>query len=119
MQRLALPLAAAALVLSAGAALAQTAPQGDAVRGKKIYVAQSCYACHGYQGQGSNAGSKVAPNPLPFAGFARQLRQPRDRMPPYSQTITSDQDVADIYAYLLTVPKAKSVAEIPLLGSAQ
>lgn len=119
MERLALCLAAAAIILSAGPALAQTAPTGDAVRGKKVYVAHGCYECHGYQGQGSNAGSKVAPNPLPFAAFDHQLREPRDRMPPYSRKITSDQEVADIYAYLLAIPKAKAVAEIPLLGSAR
>jgi hypothetical protein len=29
----------------------------------------------------------------------------------------SDEDVADIYAYLLTVPKGKTAADIPMLKS--
>jgi mono/diheme cytochrome c family protein len=123
MHRLAPPLAAllalaAVLALAAGAALAQTAPKGDVANGRKVYVAYGCHACHGYQGQGSNAGSKIAPTPIPFAGLSRQLLQPRDRMPAYSEKIVSDQEVADIYAYLASIPKAKSVAGIPLLGSA-
>ena len=101
MHRLALPLAAAVLALCAGAASSQTtATAGDSVRGKKIYASYGCYQCHGYQGQGSNAGPKLAPGPLPFEALDRQLRKPRDRMPVYTQATTSGQDVADIYAYL-------------------
>ena len=107
---------AAFLACSAGAAMAQTAPKGDAPHGKKIFVAYGCWQCHGYQGQGSNAGPKLAPQPLPFDAVDRQLRKPRDRMPVYTHKTTSDQDVADIYAYLMTIPKAKTVAEIPLLN---
>jgi mono/diheme cytochrome c family protein len=98
------------------AALAQTPPKGDEQRGRKVYIAYGCYQCHGYQGQGSNAGSRLAPNPAPYVAFAHQLRQPRARMPAYSLQLASDQDVADIYAYLLTIPKARAVADIPLLG---
>jgi mono/diheme cytochrome c family protein len=112
-------LLAAALALSFGTALAQTAPTGDALRGKKIYVSDGCYACHGYQGQGSNAGSRLAPNPTPFAAFVHQLRNPRARMPAYSPVVMPDQDVADIYAFLMTIPKARTVAETPLLERAR
>ena len=102
--------------LAAGAALAQPAPKGDAVHGKSIYVSYGCYQCHGYQGQGSaSAGLKLAPNPLPYDAVDRQLRKPRDRMPVYTHKTVSDADVADIYAYLQSIPKAKTVAEIPLL----
>lgn len=110
---------AAALALSLGTALAQSAPAGDTARGKNIYVRDGCYACHGYQGQGSNAGSRLAPNPTPFAAFAHQVRNPRARMPAYSSTVMSDQDVADIYAFLMTIPKARTVAETALLDRAR
>ncbi|MGZ3273944.1 MAG: c-type cytochrome [Caulobacteraceae bacterium] len=103
------------LILSAGAALAQAPPKGDAVRCKAIFASYGCWQCHGYQGQGSNAGPKLAPSPLPYEAFDRQLRRPRDRMPIYTRKTTSDQDVADIHAYLSSIPKAKTVAEIPLL----
>lgn len=109
----------AALALSSGIALAQSAPAGDASRGKKIYVSDGCYQCHGLQGQGSNAGSRLAPNPTPFAAFAHQVRSPRARMPAYATVVMPDQDLADIYAFLMTIPKAKTVAEIPLLARAR
>jgi len=120
-------LAAAAV---AGSALAQDAapkgaapqndtPKGDAAHGKKVYVAYGCWQCHGYQGQGSNAGPKLAPAPLPYEAIYRQLRKPRDRMPVYTRATTSDQDVADIYAYLQTIPKAKALADIPQLAGIQ
>ena len=106
-------LAAAAV---AGAAFAQApAPKGDAARGKKIYVADGCWQCHGYQGQGGS-GPKLAPQPLPYEAVFRQLRKPRGTMPVYTHVTTPDQDVADIYAYLQSVPKAKTVADIPELN---
>jgi hypothetical protein len=107
------------LALAGGGAIAQGVPRGDAVSGKKIYVAYGCYECHGYQGQGSNAGSRLAPGPAPFAAFSYQLRQPRARMPAYSLKVVSEQEVADLYAYLSGIPQAKKVAEIPLLNDLQ
>lgn len=108
------------LIAAGGAdAIAQSAPDGDAQRGKTIFASHGCYQCHGYQGQGSNAGSRLAPGPVPFAAFALLVRQPGDRMPPYSTRILADQDLADIYAYLLTIPMARSVAEIPLLSGSR
>ena len=107
----------AALLLSAsGVSAAQSVPKGDAVHGRKIYASYGCALCHGYQGQGSNAGVKLAPDPAPYAAFAYQVRQPRARMPAYVLKIVSDQDLADIYVYLLTIPKARTVAEIPMLA---
>jgi mono/diheme cytochrome c family protein len=109
-------LAAAAV---AGSALAQDAPpKGDAVHGKKLYVADGCWQCHGYQGQGG-AGPKLAPTPLPYEAISRQLRKPRGTMPVYTHVTTPDQDVADIYAYLQSVPKAKAVADIAAIADVQ
>lgn len=107
---------AAAFALSSAAAVSQSAPEGDAARGKKIFVRDGCYACHGYQGQGSNAGVRLAPNPIPIAAFLHLVRNPRARMPAYSQHVMPDQDVADIHAFLMTIPKAKTVEETPLLA---
>jgi ubiquinol-cytochrome c reductase cytochrome c subunit len=107
---------AAALLASPAAAAPAAPPKGDAVHGKAIFAAYGCYQCHGYQGQGGNAGSRLAPGPLPYAAVELQLREPRGRMPAYARKNLSDQDVADIYAYLLAIPKAKTVAEIPLLA---
>ena len=46
-------IAAAFAVLGfAAASLAQNAGSGDAANGKRIYLADGCFACHGRAGQG-------------------------------------------------------------------
>ena len=99
-------LAAAALGLGASAvASAQDAPQGDAANGKRVYMADGCYQCHGTVGQSSRpTGPHIAPNPVPFEGFAAQLRHPANTMPPYTSIVLSEQELADIYAYLVSIP---------------
>jgi hypothetical protein len=37
-------------------------------------------------------------------------------MPPYTAKIVSDQDLADIYAYLKTFPPPEPASKIPLLN---
>jgi mono/diheme cytochrome c family protein len=95
----------AALAMS-GTVLAQSAPpKGDAANGKRVYMAVGCYECHGNVGQGSRpTGPHLAPNPVPYEGFVAQLRHPANAMPPYTSVVLSDQQAADIYAYLLTIP---------------
>lgn len=103
------------VVLGAGISVGLAAdPSGNATRGKEIYLATGCYQCHGTQGAGG-AGPRLAPSPLPIEAFKLQLRHPRIRMPVYTNVVMSDADIADIYAYLLTIPKGKTAAEIPML----
>jgi len=105
-------------VLSAGATgtLAADKP-GNAARGKQLYMATGCYQCHGTRGEGGgNAGPRLAPGPMPFEGLVLQLRRPRARMPLYTNVVMPDTDVADIYAYLLSIPKGKTAAEISILS---
>jgi len=80
-------------------------PRGDAVNGKRIYIAVGCYQCHGTVGQGSRpTGPHLAPNPLPYEAFAAVARRPVNVMPPYTTVVLSDQDLGDIYAYLVAIP---------------
>lgn len=97
------PLVAATL-LAGGIAFAQdAAPQGSAENGKKLFTADGCYQCHGYAGQGAPGyAPRIAPKLLPYQAFLNQLRRPRAEMPPYEAAIVSDQQVADIYAFLKT-----------------
>jgi mono/diheme cytochrome c family protein len=93
---------------------------GIAAHGKQLFVAIGCYQCHGTQGQGgSSAGPRLAPNPIPFPAFALQLRTPRERMPVYTATVLSDGDLADLYAYLQSIPQEKTLDQIPLLRNLQ
>jgi ubiquinol-cytochrome c reductase cytochrome c subunit len=105
--------------------LASAQPVPDAKRGYAAYVRDGCYECHGYQGQGNarrgvgggggEVGPILAPQPLPYQRFMRQVRTPRDLMPAYSSRILSNEDAADIYAYLRTISDAKAPSAIPLL----
>ncbi len=104
-----------ALILAAGVSVSLAADAGgNAARGKQLYMATGCYQCHGTVGAGG-AGPRLAPTPLPIAAYQIQLRHPRARMPVYTAVVMPDADVADIYAYLLSLPKAKTAAEIPIL----
>jgi ubiquinol-cytochrome c reductase cytochrome c subunit len=118
-----------ALVLVAGMiqgslAVAQAPPAtsapatqtGNAEQGKKLYVSYGCYQCHGYEAQGSSAtGPRLGPRPMPFASFARYIRQPSGQMPPYTIKVASDTDLADIYAFVQARPAPPPLQSIPLL----
>jgi mono/diheme cytochrome c family protein len=112
------PILIASLALAAAtSSQAQPAAATNPAHGKALYLADGCYQCHGVQGQGGGVyGPKLAPQPVGIAGFTRQLRNPRDAMPVYTARVLPDSDLADIYAYLQAIPKAKAVADIPLLN---
>jgi mono/diheme cytochrome c family protein len=94
----------AALVLgSAASVVAQ--PAGDPKAGETAYMKLGCYSCHGAGGQGTwRDGPRLNP-PMPFEAMVQQLRTPRYEMPPYVESQVSDKGIADIHAYLRSVPK--------------
>ena len=113
---------AAAGLMVATAAAAQTAeglgaPPGDAGRGRKVYMEQLCYTCHGTVGQGGErgAGPKIYANPFPYVAFALQTRKPRANMPPYTEKHLPEQDLVDIYHYLFSTRPSPAAKDIPLL----
>ena len=111
----------AALLLGPSVALAQSpapgqAPAGSADNGYKVFMKYQCYTCHGTIGQGGGAaGPRIAPNPFPWVAFEFQVRKPRLDMPAYREAFVSAQEMADMYAYLLTIKPAPTAKEIPLL----
>ena len=103
---------AAVLVMSQGAALAASAEKG-----KVAFVKHGCWQCHGFLGQGGSiTGPKLAPNPLALDAMSAFLRHTTGRMPPYQEAILSNADLADIHAYLQSIPKAADYKSIPLLN---
>ena len=105
-------------VLAAAALQAHAqAPSGDAARGKAAYMKQGCYACHGTAGQGGDRGSgpRIAYDVWPWEAFAQQVRRPRESMPRYPVEFVSDQDLADMYAYIASIKRGAKASEIPLL----
>jgi mono/diheme cytochrome c family protein len=92
------------------------APAGNAQHGKTVYVADGCYECHGLAAQGgAGTGPKLGPNAIPYAAFNFQVRSPRDEMPPYTAKVLSDADLADIYAFVQSLPQPPKPDSIPLL----
>lgn len=102
---------AAGLVLGQASALAASADKG-----KQAFLQHGCWQCHGYQGQGGVTGLKLAPNPIPFDTLSTFVRTTSRAMPSFSQEILSDEDLADIYAYLQSIPKGPDPSSIPLLN---
>ncbi len=94
------------------------APAGDIARGKSLYMKNMCYTCHGTAGQGGDRGSgpRIAYDVWPWEGFAQQVRRPREAMPRYDAKHVSDQDLADIYAYVASMKRGAKAADIPLLN---
>ena len=88
----------------------------SAEKGKVAYVKHGCWQCHGFVGQGSVAGSKLAPDPMPFEALSAFVRNTNGAMPPYQKAILPDADLADIHAYLQALPKAPDYKSIPLLN---
>ncbi len=117
-------LLAAGAVLALGAlaspARAQDAPHGDPAAGKRVYLADGCFMCHGRSGQGgayNGPAPSLAKTQMPFDGFKNQLRNPVDDMPAYSAAVMSDQQVADIYAFVQSLPGRSDPKAIPLLNN--
>src|ERR1700761_6113364 len=88
----------------------------NAENGKKIFLRDGCYQCHGYAGQGTIAGARLAPPVLNAQGMIRYVRRPAGQMPAFTDKVLSDQEVNDIYAFLKTLPAPKPVKDIPLLN---
>jgi len=94
---------------------AQAAPAGNVENGKRLFTKETCYFCHGTAGQGGRDGARIAATALNLQGFVRYLRRPAGAMPAFTEKLLSDQQLADIYAYLKTLPVAKAPKDIPLL----
>jgi mono/diheme cytochrome c family protein len=100
------------VALSAGEGFA-----ADAAKGRETFMRVGCYTCHGTLGQGGAAGPKLAPNPMPLAAMRTYIRAPAQQMPPYREPSLPDADIADIHAYLTSVPPPPRL-EDTILGSA-
>lgn len=106
-----------AITLGLAAALAQTvAPAGDAKNGRKLFAADGCYQCHGYEAQGATpTGPRLGPKPIAYAQFQKYIRQPTGQMPPYTVKSIPDKDLADIYAFLQSLPAPPAADSISAL----
>jgi mono/diheme cytochrome c family protein len=127
-RRTILPAIGATLLLAAPAPRAQnatpqgekneTTPAGNVETGKKIFMKDGCYECHGREGQGAAeaSGPRIGPPQRFIRPFIKYVRQPTGQMPPFTAEVISDQELADIYAYLQSRPRPASSKDIPLLN---
>ena len=122
MKRISLPALAFIAIFGLGAwstpAPAQDAPPGDAANGKRVYLADGCFTCHGRAGQGgayNGPAPILAKTAMPFEGFKMQLRNPSNDMPAYPEPVMSDKEIADIYAFVQSLPGRRDLKDIAIL----
>jgi mono/diheme cytochrome c family protein len=107
------------MLVVCSAAWSQNAPAGNVANGKRVYLAVGCFTCHGRAGQG---GAMNYPAP-PLAQTQQSLEVfrvfvrvgPND-MPAYTESVLRDEEVADMHAYLRSLPGRRAAKDIPLLN---
>ena len=104
-----------AMLVSGLLAGSDAALAASAENGKRVFMKIGCWQCHGTVGQGGAAGPRLAPDPLPYETLAAFVRSANRAMPPYREAVLSNADLADIYAYLESIPKPPAVDSLPLL----
>jgi ubiquinol-cytochrome c reductase cytochrome c subunit len=116
-------LLASALLASALGAPAQSSRTDRAAvtNGEAAYLRVGCFTCHGTVGHGG-AAPRLAPNTLPLPGFTTWVRNGTpgwsflSGMPAYPDSIITDAELADLRAYLVSLPPPPAVADLPLLA---
>jgi mono/diheme cytochrome c family protein len=116
-------IAAGVLLFLAASAAAQSsrAERLSVANGESVYLRVGCQACHGTVGHGG-AARRLAPDTLPLPAFTAWVRNGTPGwsfmtgMPAFSASVISDADLADVRAYLASLPAPPPVAEIPLLA---
>ena len=89
-------------------------PAGDAARGRPLFADTfNCYACHGFDAQSGER--RLVPLNYTQDGFITFVQNsPLPNMPAFPDA--SAQQLADIYAYIKTIPAdAPALGELPLL----
>ena len=87
---------------------------GDAARGKPLFADTfNCYACHGFDAQSGER--RLLPMNYTQDGFITFVQNsPLPNMPAFPDA--SAQQLADIYAYIRTIPAdAPPLGDVPLL----
>jgi len=104
-------------ILAAGTTLLaqQPASTGNVENGKKVFLRDGCWECHGTVGQGGRDGARLADTALSAAQLTRYVRKPTGAMPAYIDKVLSDQELTDIWAYMKSLP-VKQAKDVPLLN---
>ena len=109
----AVPLLAAGALFGTLSAQSQTdlgAIEGDPDAGREHYLTFGCYACHGFTGETGSTNTQLNPPRFPQVAFITYVRNPPQisggpfAMPAYGGDDVTDQVLADIYAWLESLP---------------
>jgi ubiquinol-cytochrome c reductase cytochrome c subunit len=109
--------AASSLAQPPSAPVGAEAPRGNAERGRTLYVDRACWQCHGLAAQGGGiAGPRLAGRVQVWAAFSLYVRRPTEEMIPYTAKVLPDNELADIFEWLRTLPPPPPVDRLPLLS---
>jgi len=129
---IAVQLCALALAWPLGNAHAQAIPRAQTqtsaakarspspANGNAAFLRVGCQSCHGTVGQGG-AGARLAPNTLPLEAFRVWVRNGTPGwtiargMPAFPASVVTDEDLADVQAFLASLPAPPRPDETPLL----
>ena len=115
-------LAGALLCALAGLAHGQASKSArpSAANGKTVFMRVGCYTCHGTVGQGG-AGARLAPSTIPLAAMEVWVRGGTPGwsiargMPAFPTAVISDGELADVQAYLSSLPPPPRPDDVALL----
>ncbi|HEX7237321.1 MAG TPA: c-type cytochrome [Gammaproteobacteria bacterium] len=112
-----LTLAVAFGAVHAASAQPPAEPRGDAASGAKLFVDRACWQCHGLAAQGGGiAGPRLAGRVQVLSAFAAYVRRPAEEMIPYTAKVLPDGELADIFAWLRSLPPPPAVEGLPALS---
>jgi mono/diheme cytochrome c family protein len=85
-----------------GGSSSASEPAGDAAAGQQTYASLPCIGCHGENAEG-NVGPKLSGYSGGYDRFHSVVRNGEDSMPKFTTDDVSDQQLADIYAWVTSV----------------
>ena len=84
------------------AVLTWTVSRAADAAGERLYDGH-CRQCHGTEGRGTTKGPSLVPFDWTYAEALELIRRPVCNMPPIPESALSDQQVAQIVAYLKSI----------------
>lgn len=85
---------------------------GNPVNGQALFFGLNCNVCHGDLGQGVT-GPTIAQTVVPLDRAIQQYREPLEIMTPFPEDEVSDEEIADIYAWLQTLDRPADADVVP------
>ena len=90
----------------------ETDDGGNPVNGQALFFELGCNVCHGDRGEGV-VGPTIAKTVVPLERVRQQYRQPFEAMQEFPEDKVSDDEIADIYAWLQSVERPPDSEVIP------